>query len=257
MTLTLGQTIVLSQSPQHPNSVKHCNDHDRIHETRSEAGYRLYGEKELLRLQQILFYRELDFPLKDIARILNNPDFDLATALRQHAQQLEQERDRLNALLGTIEQTLHSLQGHAIMEPHELYQGFTRAEAHVIREQAIENYGKDAVEQSERALSSMSAASYSELIKEQNSIRDALFALQKADPASAEVQALIAKHYQNIRSFWGTANSSDPQAEQYAGLGQLYMDDPRFVTFNDAVQLDFARFMRDAMGYYAATVLKS
>jgi len=51
---------------------------------RTEAGYRLYGEPELHRLQQILFYRELDFPLKQIAAILDAPDFDTVEALRQH-----------------------------------------------------------------------------------------------------------------------------------------------------------------------------
>ena len=141
------------------------------------------------------------------------------------------------------------------MEPHELYQGFTRAQAQVIREQAVEKYGNHAVEQSERALLSMPESKYSLLIKEQNEIRDALFALRHENPKSQLVQDLIARHYQNIRTFWGTSNTSDQQAEQYAGLGQLYVDDPRFVTFNDEVQYDFALFMRDAMGYFARTSL--
>src|SRR5580693_1755938 len=63
---------------------------------RTRAGYRQYGEPELLRLQQILFYRELDFPLKEIAEILNDPDFDLIRALAGHKQALSARRDRLN-----------------------------------------------------------------------------------------------------------------------------------------------------------------
>ena len=55
---------------------------------RTEARYRLYGEKELLRLQQILFYRELDIPLKDIQTILDDPEFDLLKALEAHKKAL-------------------------------------------------------------------------------------------------------------------------------------------------------------------------
>ncbi len=71
------------------------------------------------------------------------------------------------------------------------------------------------------------------------------------------VQDLVNRHYQNIRTFLGTSNSSDKQAEQYAGLGQLYVDDRRFVTFNGEAQYDFALFKRDAIGYVAATAVTS
>src|SRR5512143_296680 len=70
---------------------------------RSAAGYRLYGEADLLRLQQILFFRELDFPLADIQGILDEPGFDQVKALHAHRRLLQQEADRLERLLKTIE----------------------------------------------------------------------------------------------------------------------------------------------------------
>lgn len=79
---------------------------------RTGAGYWLYGEKELLRLQQILFYRELDFPLKDICTILDDPAFDLVQALEGHRKALLARKERTNTLIGTIlevEDTLRSL----------------------------------------------------------------------------------------------------------------------------------------------------
>ena len=54
-------------------------------------GYRYYGRDELLRLQQILFHRELGFPLAEIARVLDAPDLDRAAALRRHRERLESE----------------------------------------------------------------------------------------------------------------------------------------------------------------------
>ncbi|WP_343702573.1 MerR family transcriptional regulator [Chitinophaga sp.] len=62
---------------------------------RTQARYRLYGEKELLRLQQILFYRELDFPLKEIRDILDDPTFDLAQALEGHKKALQARQERI------------------------------------------------------------------------------------------------------------------------------------------------------------------
>ena len=59
------------------------------------AGYRLYGDDKLERLQQILFFRELDFPLREIARILDSPDFSRQEALRQQKRLLTLKRDRL------------------------------------------------------------------------------------------------------------------------------------------------------------------
>ena len=66
---------------------------------RTEAKYRWYGEEELLKLQQILFYKELDFSLKEIIAILNDPDFDLIKALESHQLALLSKQDNIFFLL--------------------------------------------------------------------------------------------------------------------------------------------------------------
>ncbi|MCK5827099.1 MerR family transcriptional regulator, partial [Candidatus Bipolaricaulota bacterium] len=70
---------------------------------RTEAQYRLYGEPALLRLQQILLFREVEIPLAEIKRILDDPKFDHIAALRRHRRSLLQRRDRANTLLSTID----------------------------------------------------------------------------------------------------------------------------------------------------------
>ena len=78
-----------------------------------------YGEADLLRLQQILFFRELDFPLADIQAILDDPGFDQVQALHDHQRLLQQEADRLGRLLNTIEKTISRL----TEDQHDAYDG--------------------------------------------------------------------------------------------------------------------------------------
>ena len=76
---------------------------------RTPAGYRYYNQHELLRLQQILFYKELDFPLKEIGRILDEPGFELLNALESHKKALTLKKARISTLLKTIDKTIITL----------------------------------------------------------------------------------------------------------------------------------------------------
>src|ERR1700740_128547 len=87
-------------------------------------GYRYYGREELLRLQQILFHRELGFSLEEIGRTLDAAGFDKAAALKAHRAKLEAETKRYRELMRTIDQTLASLEGEAKMEEKAMYRGF-------------------------------------------------------------------------------------------------------------------------------------
>ena len=82
--------------------------------SRNSARYRFYGETELLRLQQILFFKELDFNLEDIARIIDSPGFDPVDALEAHRKELQNRAERLDALLETIDKTIKRLKGEKI-----------------------------------------------------------------------------------------------------------------------------------------------
>ena len=84
-------------------SVRTLHHYDRIGLLRpaevTDAGYRLYGEHELERLQQILFFRELEFPLQDIGKIINSSSFDRNKALDQQIELLEMKKEHLENLL--------------------------------------------------------------------------------------------------------------------------------------------------------------
>lgn len=225
--------------------------------SRTEAGYRGYGEPELLRLQQILFYKELDFSLGEIIDLLDDPGFDVLTALVNHRKMLKARKLRLLTLMSTIDKTIDHLKQKKIMlKPEELYQGFSKETAETFRRQAIEKYGIKAVEISEHQLRKYSKEQLAQLKQEQQDIASALAALQEDDPTSAKVQKLIAGHYENIRKFWGTSEAPDNQVEAYAGLGNLYVQDERFTMLEGKPQPEFAFFLSKAMSHFAGTVLK-
>jgi len=221
---------------------------------RTTAGYRLYGEPELLRLQQILFYKEMDIPLQQIGIILDDPDFDLLQALNKHKAALKARRNQIATMLATIDKTIGHLKHKNMLNYEELYAGFSKEEAAAIRKQATEKWPKE-VEHADKALAKMGRDGFKTLKQEQDDIIANLILLMAEAPDSPAVQFEIARHYQNIRSFWGTENEVDTQAAQYAGLGQLYLAEPSYTRINGEPNAAFALFMSKAMKHFAETSL--
>jgi DNA-binding transcriptional MerR regulator len=223
---------------------------------RTRAGYRQYGEDELLRLQQVLFYRELDFPLREIKEIMNDPGFDIGKALAGHKASLLVRRDRLNTLLGTIDRTINNLNNKQMTNIEELYEGMPKEQAEAWRKEAADKWGEEVVTRSEKALLEIGKLDIERLKTEQKDIARRLQLLRGYLPESNEVQEQIARHYVNIRSFWGVADPTDLKAETYKGLAELYMTDERYTVGNDNPDPEFAAFMRSSMLYFADTKLK-
>ncbi|MBD2755849.1 MerR family transcriptional regulator [Spirosoma validum] len=240
-------------------SVRTLHHYDRLGllkpSVRTEARYRLYGQNELIRLQQILFYKELDFSLEEIFHILEDPNFNLLTALESHKQALEARQDRLATLLKTIDKTISTLKGDRVMLTNEeLYEGFPKGQEY--RQEAIDKYGAKTVEDSEQKLRQLDKAGFEQLKADQQDIAQTLAGMVNLDPASAIVQQQIARHYQNIRGFWGeSVCQSKNMAEAYKGLAKLYIDDPRFTSQNGQANPDYAHFLNKAMVHFSDTQL--
>jgi len=213
---------------------------------RTAAGYRLYGEADLLRLQQILFFRELDFPLADIQAILDEPNFDQVQALRDHRQMLQQEADRLGRLLNTIEKTLSRLtEDNMTMTDEELYEGFTPEQIERYTREANERYDPKIVAESNRRVRNMSRAQWQTVKAEGGAVAQQLADLMDKEPGDAAVQAAVARHYAWVDNFW------HPTAESYHGLGQGYAEHPEFRAFYEKYRPGLADFLCAAMSYYA------
>jgi DNA-binding transcriptional MerR regulator len=221
---------------------------------RTQAGYRQYGEAELLRLQQILFYRELDIPLREIAEILHDLQFDLIKALSGHKQALISRRDRLNTLLKTIDKTITNIKTKTMNNAEELYEGLPKEQAAVWRKEVADKWGEDVVLRSEKGLLEMNKLDLEQLKADQKNIAQKLKSLSGNDPESDEVQEQIARHYAIIRSFWGVCDPTDLKAETYKGLAELYVADERYTTTEG--NPDYAAFMHKGMLYFADNKLK-
>ncbi len=227
--------------------------------SRTESRYRLYGEEEMLRLQQILFYKELDFSLQDIKEILDSPDFNIVEALAHHKQALLARQERLDTLLSTIDKTIFYLtQGDQTMAhqmtTEELYEGLPKEFATIHRDEAQQRWS-DAVKRSEAALRTMNKADFAKLKDEFKQNWQTLATMATQDPTSDAVQERILRHYTLTRKFWGTSTSDDKQAIQFKALGEMYTEDPRFTVIDGKPNPEFATFMAQAMAHFADTAL--
>lgn len=211
----------------------------------SRNGYRDYDEPELLKLQQILFFRELDFSLTDIRRILSSPYFDMAAALVDHRKLIELKKKRLNKLLATIDQTIKKLNHETSMSDEELYDSFGDEEMKGYAEEAKQRWGStDAYKQSQARVSKMTQAQMMQLKEEGKKHTQALADAMDLGVASPDVQALIKKSHDGVNFFY------DCSLEMFRNLGQMYVDDPRFTAYYEKFRPGLAVFMRDAINVY-------
>ncbi|MCK7554142.1 MerR family transcriptional regulator [Chitinophaga sedimenti] len=218
---------------------------------RTEARYRLYGEKELLRLQQILFYRELDFPLKEIADILDNPAFDMVQALEGHRRALLARKERIDTLVGTIDNTLVTLKNNRMLQVEDLYEGIPRDKMDAWRKEAMVRWGESTILAVEDTLRSITKEEMAALKQELEELNTQLSALMHADPASHEVQQLIDRRYVIVMRFTGGKVGMD-RLEYFRKLGELYVADNRYTPVNGLPSMELALFIQAATKHYVA-----
>ncbi|HSN75740.1 MAG TPA: MerR family transcriptional regulator [Anaerolineae bacterium] len=217
---------------------------------RTAAGYRLYGEADLLRLQQIMLYKELDIPLDQIREILDDPRFDPVQALRSHRQTLQARAARLETLLHTVDKTIAKLtEDTTMMTDEELYAGFTKEQAERYRREAREMWDPDFVEATEQRVRKMSKAQWAAVGQQGEEATQLVASLMGRSPDDPAVQAAIAQHHAWIENFYPAP------AELYRGLGQMYVEHPEFRAFYEKYRPGLADFMQAAMAHYADTAL--
>ncbi|THV27319.1 MerR family transcriptional regulator [Glycomyces paridis] len=212
------------------------------------GGLRRYGRGELLRLQRILLLKRLGLRLDVIAEIVDGalPEVD---ALKRHAEQLDEERGRLDRLAATVAATIRQLEGDQTMTPETWFDGLDAGRQAEYEAEARRRWGDAVVDAGDAAVRAMSP-------EERRAIPDVFEGFHRRlaelrgsgeTAASGPVQAVVAEHYAFIAKVWG----STPTAEAYRGLGALYTDDPAFTATYDAVAEGLAAFLREGMDAYA------
>jgi DNA-binding transcriptional MerR regulator len=216
-------------------------------------GYRYYDEDAMLRLQEVLLLRELGLPLDAIRRILD-ATADRAAVLREHHAALLVERDRLDRLAATVGRTIEMREGGTVMGPEELFEGFDADKQREYEAELVDRYGASAqekIDESWRRVGQMTKAD-ADCVQADLVVRDQEFAAlldAGVAPDDPRVQEVTAAHYAWVCQFW------TPDAEAFAGLGDLYVDSPDFHARYDAVRPGLAEYVRDAMAAYAVESL--
>jgi len=213
-----------------------------------ENGYRFYSEREVNRLQHILFYREMGLELKTISGMLDDPSFDRMTALRDHLRTLEQERNRTDRMIACLKRTIEAEERNEDMAAHEKFEAFKR---NAINENEVKygkearrKYGDEAVNASNAHMMNMTEDQYDEWqrigVEIQSRLESAVQHGLSAD--SPEGTAIAELHKQWLRFTW-----SQYTVQAHAGVAEMYIMDERFTQYYDANVPGCARFLRDAV----------
>jgi len=230
-----------------PRTLHHYDEIGLLKPSRvGDNGYRYYGEEALLRLQQILFYRELDIPLEDIKNILGRRDFDVLGALYSHKDALQKQVVRLNRLIHTVDNTINHLKGTSIMSEQGYFDGFNEEEQEKYALEAEQLYDPETVRESNRKWKAYSPAKKEAIMAEGKAIYTELIAAMPKGASSKDVQALIERWRKHIEYFW------TPNLDQLLALANGYNDDQRFKTNFDNMHPQLAEFMQEAVQSYVA-----
>lgn len=210
----------------------------------TESGYRNYSEDDLETLQQILFFKEIGFPLKKIKEIINSPAFDRADALKLHRKMLLEKRNRLEKMIATVDKTIKHVKGEIEMNNQEKFSGFDFSE-NPYEKEARERWGDKAVNETNAKVNNMSNKEREGFEEEFNAIYRRLAAIRHESPESNVAQKEIKKWFDFLNKI------GNYSMDAFKGLGQMYVDDERFTNNIDQFGDGLSVFMRDAMAVFA------
>ncbi len=190
----------------------------------SDGGRRLYGDRELALLQEILLLKELGLSLRDVGAVLaSRAEDERIHVLKRHGRQLVKERDRLDRLIATVDKTVRSLEEGVTMPAEEMFDGLIQ---NPYEQEAREKWGDKAVDDSYARIRRLPEAQRQRFLSgdawKDVHARFAELATAGADPADPTVQEAVGQHFDLVSVAW------DPNREAYEGLADMYVSDRRF-----------------------------
>lgn len=218
----------------------------------NSSGYRIYGQKEVDLLQQILLYRSLDMKLEDIQDIISNPNFDICQSLIEHRQRLISRRNKLDQLILIVEKTLEYNKGEIDMSNKEKFEGFKKQklqenEAKYGKE-IREKYGSETVEESNKKFMNMTEQDFKKMQSIENDMfEDLIEVFNSGDLDSEKAKGVYEKHKAWLSFSWPSYSK-----EAHIGLAEMYVADERFAKYyNDRAGKEVVATLRDIIVKYA------
>ncbi|MDF1542859.1 MAG: MerR family transcriptional regulator [Anaerosomatales bacterium] len=212
---------------------------------RTEAGYRLYTLADLERLQQVLFYKELGFSLEDIGELMSDPAFDRREALLVQRELIAEQAVRLQALLDLIDRTIDATEGGIRMTKEEMFEVFGDFDPSEYEDEVKERWGEsEAYKESARRTARYTKADWQRFKDESEEINAAVVALMDEGVPADDPRAMDAVERARLQiDTWFYPCSR----QMHAGLGRMYIADPRFTATYEKIRTGMAQYMCDAI----------
>ena len=211
----------------------------------TQAGYRLYDQAALARLEQILYFRELGFALDEIKTMMQSPDYDASEAMQRQKKLLEMQRLRIDAMIGRLDEAIMGM-GAPRLEVFDVSE-IEKAKRQYADE-AKERWGSTAAyQESEKRTAGYGKAEWQAIEAGMEQMFAQFAAVRDLDPADERVQRLVKDWQQYISEHMYTCTD-----EILAGLGQMYMCDERFRANIDRCGEGTAACMSRAIAAYTA-----
>ena len=217
---------------------------------RSTAGHRRYGDRDLDRLQKILFYRELGFPLDEVAALLDDPDADPRAHLRRQHELLTARIEKLRKMAAAVEHAMEARRMGINLTPEERFEVFGDKDPEQYAEEAEQRWGgTEAYAESQRRAARYTKADWQRMKAEVDDWSARYAALVKAaEPAAGERAMDMAEEHRRHISAW----FYDCPYEMHRCLAAMYVSDERFKAFYDSMAPGLAEHLREAIEANAA-----
>ncbi|MDN3296115.1 MerR family transcriptional regulator [Streptomyces ficellus] len=212
---------------------------------RSHAGHRRYDDADLDRLQQILFYRELGFPLDEVAALLDDPDADPQEHLRRQHQLLTTRIAELRKMAEAVEHAMEARKMGINLTPEEKFEVFGDHDPEQYAHEAQRRWGgTEAYRESQQRTARYTKADWQRIQDESADWAERYQALMARDepPTGEPAMELAEEHRRHIGRWF-----SECPYEMHTCLAQMYVTDERFTAFYDAMRPGLARHLHDAI----------
>ncbi|MBY8888759.1 MerR family transcriptional regulator [Streptomyces sp. PTM05] len=213
---------------------------------RAAGGHRRYDDTDLDRLQRVLFYRELGFPLDEIAALLDDPDIDPMDHLRRRHEVLTGRIEALRRMAEAVERAMEARKMGINLTPEEKFEVFGDHDPDAHEREAAERWGEtDAWKESRRRTASFTKEDWLRVKNEADAINAEFVALLDAgaEPDGEAATAVAEHHRQHLR-----ANFYDCSYAMHCSLAEMYVADPRFTAaYDEALRPGLAAYIRKAI----------
>ncbi|MEM7636914.1 MAG: MerR family transcriptional regulator [Pseudomonadota bacterium] len=213
-------------------------------------GYRLYGRAELLRLQEIMFYRDVGMSLDEVGRVLDGPE-NAVERLVRHRDRLQEVSRRTAGIIATLNATIAHLKGERDMEPSDLYTPFSAQQQTEYENWLIAEYGPDMAESitvSKAAVEQLPDGMAGAMQRLQDIETRLVAAYESGSPFEADgIHSILERHRALMTDMWGRECSADG----FAGLADMYTSHPDFVARYERLSPKFSSWLPAAMKAHA------